>query len=87
MVMKRDSSLRFESSHLSKIGVVHYRSLKMGNAIPTDASRKIYYYVCDDLEIESTSMSEIQRLRKDSIDSGCEVSDIKYRVYRVRIKV
>lgn len=59
----------------------------MGNAIPTDITRVIYYFTKDGEIVESTNMAELQQLFSIAIDCGFEVTEIKCRIDSIRIRV
>lgn len=59
----------------------------MGNAIPTDITRVTYYFTKDGEIVESSSMTQLQRMLAIAIDDGSEVTEIKCKINRKIIKV
>lgn len=61
----------------------------MGNAIPTNQLRKVYYieHANNEVMLESTSLTEIQQARDAFIDDGIAVSAIRYKEINVRLAV
>lgn len=59
----------------------------MATAFPTNLTRTVYYFECDDKIVENTNMLVLQKQLQDAIDQGCECSSIKIKIDRIRLAV